>query len=445
MEAATLTISELARGIEGALTSWFAGELWIEGEIDSLRRSNNGHVYFRLVERSDVDNRAVAAIDVTLFDSARRYVNSQLRNAGGVRMIDGMKVRIRGRVEYYPPQGRIQVRMSGIDPAYTLALLVTERDRVVAKLEAEGALRRNASRPIARLPLRIGLVTSAGSAAMADFVDELARSRLSWHVRVAHVAVQGRDADRMIAAAISLIDSEGVEVIALVRGGGSRLDLATFDSETVARAISTASAPVFTGIGHEVDNSVADLVAHTSLKTPTACATALVEHVRCSLDHLDELWRTVHRRFDETTRRVDHRLDREARALARVVSVRMELASVRVDSAAARVTRSARARLDDATGQIERMADQLQPRATAVLDRAERNLQLCEATAAGADPERLLRRGWSITRTSAGTVIRDIDAVAPGDRLVTSVRNGSIESEVTALERRLESEQSDGG
>ena len=91
------------------------------------------------------------------------------------------------------------------------------------------------------------------------------------------------------------------------------------------------------------------------------------------------------------------------------------------------------------------MADQLQPRATAVLDRAERNLQLCEATAAGADPERLLRRGWSITRTSAGTVVRDIDAVAPGDRLVTSVRNGSIESEVTALERRLESEQSDGG
>ena len=76
MEAATLTVSELARGIEGALTSWFAGELWIEGEIDSLRRSNNGHVYFRLVERGETDNRAVATIDVTLFDSARRYVNS---------------------------------------------------------------------------------------------------------------------------------------------------------------------------------------------------------------------------------------------------------------------------------------------------------------------------------------------------------------------------------
>src|SRR3954466_7788924 len=101
MDAGTLTVGQLATGIDGALSSWFAGELWVQGEIDSLRRSNNGHVYFQLLERADEHSRAVASVDVALFDAARRYVNSQLTAAGGARMTDGMQVRIRGRIEYY--------------------------------------------------------------------------------------------------------------------------------------------------------------------------------------------------------------------------------------------------------------------------------------------------------------------------------------------------------
>jgi exodeoxyribonuclease VII large subunit len=140
VDAGTLTVSQLAAGIDAALASWFAGEIWVQGEISSLKRSSAGHVYFQLVERETGQARADASIDVALFDAARRYVNSQLTAAGGVRMTDGMQVRIRGRLELYAPQGRVQLRMSGIDPAFTLALLLTERERVLGVLAADGLL-----------------------------------------------------------------------------------------------------------------------------------------------------------------------------------------------------------------------------------------------------------------------------------------------------------------
>ncbi len=152
-------------------------------------------------------------------------------------MTDGMQVRIRGRVEYYAPQGRVQLRMSGIDPSFTLALLLTERDRVLSLLAADGLVDRNRSVPLAPVPLRIGLATSDGSAAMADFVDELRASGFSWQVTTVHVPVQGRAADRLVARAIELLGATGVDAIALIRGGGSRLDLSTFDSELIGRAI----------------------------------------------------------------------------------------------------------------------------------------------------------------------------------------------------------------
>jgi exodeoxyribonuclease VII large subunit len=253
-------------------------------------------------------------------------------------------------------------------------------------------------------------------------------------VHVAHVPVQGRGADKVIAQAIDALDRRRVDVIALVRGGGSRLDLATFDSELVARAISNATAPVFTGIGHEIDNSIADIVAHTSFKTPTACAAAIVARARAGIDRLEDLWHTAVGRFDDTTARADQRLRDEARALARVVDARMDLAAHRIDAAAGRITRTARGQIAAAAATVDSAGELIGPRAHRALRQADRHLELCEATASGADPARLLRRGWSITRTGAGSVVRDARALAPGDRLVTTVLEGAIESEVIAVD-----------
>jgi exodeoxyribonuclease VII large subunit len=431
MDAGTLTVGQLATGIDAALSSWFAGELWVQGEIDSLRRSNNGHVYFQLLERGDEHSRAVASINVALLDSARRYVNSQLKAAGGVRMTDGMQVRIRGRVEYYPPQGRVQLRMSGIDPSFTLALLLTERDRVLSLLAADGQVDRNRSVPLAPVPLRIGLATSDGSAAMADFVDELRASGFSWHVATVHVPVQGRAADRLVARAIELLGAAEVDAIALIRGGGSRLDLSTFDSELIGRAIARSSVPVFTGIGHEIDLSVADVVAHTSTKTPTACAAALVERVRTGHERAEGTWSSIRELAPKLTRERDLALRTTAARVARLTEAGFQLASHRVDSAWDRAVDQSERRLADAAEATDRVAEQLARRPRHVLDRAEHSVALAAALVQGVDPARLMERGWSITRTATGSVVRTTSDVSPGDLLQTVLARGTVESEVT--------------
>jgi exodeoxyribonuclease VII large subunit len=436
MDAGTLTVGQLASGIDAALSSWFAGELWVVGEIDSLRRSNSGHVYFQLVERSDEHGRAAASIDVALFDAARRYVNTQLVAAGGVRMTDGMQVRIRGRLEYYPPQGRVQLRMSGIDPAYTLALLLTERDRVLASLAADDLLERNRAAVMPDLPLRVGLATSDGSAAMADFVDELRGSGFAWRLTVVHVPVQGRGADHKIARAIDMLagggPSDRVDVIALVRGGGSRIDLSTFDSEAIGRAIASSSIPVLTGIGHEIDMSVADVVAHQCFKTPTACAAAVVNRVRATHERTERLWSTINATVPRLIGDADQAARSRSRRIAWFASVRLDSAMRHFDIVSQRTGDAARQHVAIADTRVARLADQLARRPSRALIQAERELAVSEAIAQGADPSKLMRRGWSITRTAAGSVVRDCADVTVGDQLLISVATGVITSEVTA-------------
>jgi exodeoxyribonuclease VII large subunit len=434
VDTGTLTVGQLAAGVDGALTSWFGGELWVQGEITSLKRSSADHVYFQLIERDEDSTRVRASVEVALFDAARRYVNEQLRAAGGgVRMTDGMQVRIRGRVEFYAVQGRMQLRMSGIDPAFTLALQLGERDRVLALLEAETLLDRNSATSIPLAPLRVGLATSDGSAAMADFIDELRASGFAWQVVLAHVPVQGRDADRHVAKAVASLDRAGVHVIALVRGGGSRIDLATFDSEHIGRAIATASVPVLTGIGHEIDMSVADVVAHTSYKTPTACAAALVERVRADEQRALTAWAEIRALAPGGLREADRTLQDSAARVARRTAARVEIDAARVTTCWTRTVERARRRLRDAAEVQSALVEALRSGADTALERDRARLELAGAHVDGADPARLLQRGWSITRTTTGSVVRDVAELAPGDLLSTTVASGTVESTVVRV------------
>ena len=208
-------------------------------------------------------------------------------------MADGTEVRIRARVTWYDRGGRLQLQMSDIDPAFTLGRLAADRDRLLRTLEGEGLLTRQALLPRPVLPLRLGLVTSRGSAAEHDVLDELRRSGIGFSVITADVRVQGAHAPRSVAWGLRAVAARGVDAVLLVRGGGATTDLAAFDGETIARAVATLDVPVLTGIGHEIDRSVADEVAHATYKTPTACAQAVVADVRAVEADTDDTWRRI--------------------------------------------------------------------------------------------------------------------------------------------------------
>jgi exodeoxyribonuclease VII large subunit len=404
----TYSVGELAEVLAMWARRAFPDEVWVRGEIRNLSRPASGHVYFTLAE-VDEDQHVAAAMPVMLSRVVKPEINAILVRAGGaVRMADGAEVRLRGRIAWFTPRGQLQLLMTGVDPDYTLGRLAADRDRLLRTLEAEGLLQRNARVPFPAVPLVIGLVTSAGSAAEADFVHELRQSGLGFRVLRVDARVQGSDAPSSIVAALHTAARRGADVVALVRGGGARTDLAAFESEIVARAIASLGVPVITGIGHEIDRSVADEVAHTALKTPTACAQHVVGTVRGFLDEVSARWAAVSGRAQRALDVHDGRLARHARHVAVAARGCLRVAEHGLDVRAGRASGAAPSQL----------------RA------AERRLDGVEARVRALDPSRTLARGWSITRRGDGSLVRSSADVGAGDELRTLVADGEIRSTV---------------
>jgi exodeoxyribonuclease VII large subunit len=447
----TYSVGELADAIGHAVRASFRDEVWVRGEIHDLSRPASGHVYLTLVE--DRPDGGKASLSVMLSAASKVAVNRALTRAGGsVRMVDGTEVRIRGRLDWYAPRGQLQLRMTAIDPAYTLGQLEVARAELLARLEAEGLLRRNAERPLPLVPLRVGLVTSRGSAAEADFLHELEESGFAFHVIAVDARVQGVGAPRHIAAGIASVAARACDVIAVVRGGGARTDLAAFDDERVARAIALSPVPVLTGIGHETDRAVADDVAHTAAKTPTACAQLLVERVAALLGEVERCWaavarvsqrelaahqQRVHGHAERASRSVrsslasaTHRLDAHGRRARRAGAVALATADERLGRDLGRLTGAARVGVRDASGALAAAERRLVARAPRAIGEAERAVAAVEARVRALDPERALARGWSITRTVDGRVVRSAAEVTSGDTLVTQLGTGEVRSTV---------------
>jgi exodeoxyribonuclease VII large subunit len=428
----TWTVPDLSVHVGRLLVGAFPDDVWIEGQIRNLNRSANGHVYFQLTEPTPAGQQPATQLSVTLLAPERTVVNAQIKRAGGgVRMEDGIEVRIQGRIRWYGPRGTLQLRMHGIDPDYTLGRLQADKDRTLKVLAAEGLLDRNGRLPLPRVPLRIGLVTSMGTAAHADVLSELTASRIAFTVRTVDARTQGSGSATAIAGALAALGRDGVDLILLVRGGGARTDLAPFDSEVMARAIATSPVPVLTGIGHEIDRSIADEVAHTAHKTPTAAAAAVVGHVRRFLaevdDHASAIQRAVHRSLRVAATRLDERSGRVARSSGRALQRQahaLDRTTTRLERGSGRSLATARARLDAPARAVT-------DRSARALAAAERDLDGIAARVRAQDPQRALARGWSITTTASGTLVRRTADAPPGTTLVTRVADGHVTSTTT--------------
>ena len=431
MSADTYSVSEISQVIRDQIALTFPTELWVRGQIQNLKRAQSGHVYFDLVAADAGDD----LLAVTLFAATKRQVNERLRRGGGVRMTDGTEVRIRARLEWFGPRGRLQLRMSDIDPDFTLGRLESEREALLLKLKSEGLLEANAGRPVPAAPIHIGLVTSERSAAYHDFVAELEASRQHWRVLLVHTAVQGPGAEHDVAAAIRAAETAGVELIAVVRGGGARTDLATFDKEVIARTVAACRVPVFVGIGHEIDRTAVEELAARAFKTPTACAAAICQLVTSHLDRSELAWERIRTLALHRLNDADQRLRGRAAALERHTGIAIGRAETVLALGADRLRRGALRTTDRSDRHLDSAAEQLGRRAVATLDRAVASLGAAQLLVAANDPVRTMRRGWSYTVGPDGAVVRDPAGLRPGDQLRTRVERGRVTSTVIDVER----------
>jgi exodeoxyribonuclease VII large subunit len=476
MAVPTWSVAEVCEAISLVVGDAFPDELWVRGRIRDMRRTRPGHVYFDLVDLAPDDQASwdTPRLASVAFRGHLRGIEAVLTKVGNLQLEDGIDVRVRGRLEYYPPQGRVQLIVTAIDPRHTLGQLAADRDAVLRALAQADLIDRNGRLPMPLLPLRIGLVTSEGSAAYEDFCHELRVSPYGFTVLLADARVQGADAEATLVAALAALTQHDVDVLCVVRGGGARTDLLAFDSASVARAVATAPVPVLVGIGHEIDRSVVDEVAHTAFKTPTACAAALVTRVAQAVARLDDIaarargavsgrltaaagrldaradtlvtlahrhLRAGGRHLDGTADRLgvlagrhlrtcELRVDGRAGAVAALAHRRLRGATQHLDARAGAVAALAQRRLRGADEQVHAGTGRLRSYADRPLASAAASLQRAESVVRAVHPDRTLARGFTITRTGDGRLLRRPD-VDPGTLLVTQLAAGAVQSTVT--------------
>ncbi len=410
-ETHTWSVGDLCAAIRDTFSAVFPEEIWLEGEIVGLNVASSGHVYFDVIE-PDSEGSRVDKMSVALWKGRRQGVESVLARAEAGPLVDGIRVRIRGELSFYAPQGRVQLLMTAIDPHHTLGQLAVDRERVLKSLSMAGLLDANSALKVPLVPLHVGLITSDGSAAYNDFVNEISLSPYPFRISLVHSAVQGAEAESGLIAAIEILGDVDVDVIAVVRGGGARTDLMAFDLESVATAVANSTRPVLSGIGHEIDRSVVDEVAHTAFKTPTACAAALVQTVAA---------------FDQN-------LDLSARRIVNMAVTSHDRTSEAISQSARAIGDRARRTLDIREERLAALSSRLSDLGLMSISRNSQRLDRISDLLRALHPDRILARGFSITRDRDGEIVRG--QVPLGSTLVNETADSLITSTVTGSETR---------
>ncbi len=414
------------------------GTVWVEGEISNLRVPGSGHLYFALKD-------AHAQIPAVMWRSAAQRLPFRLE--------EGMRILVRARPGIYPEQGKFQLYIESAEPA-GLGAASLALEQLKQRLAAEGLFDDARKRPLPKLPRRIGVVTSPTGAAVRDIIRVIQR-RFPVPIVISPTRVQGDGVGAEIAAAISLL--RDVDVMIVGRGGGSSEDLSAFNDEVVVRAIAACPVPVVSAVGHEVDVTLADLVADLRASTPTAAGELVVPERRVLAEELAKIELRLRRESRIALSACRTELDKLTQKLGEPRR-RLERERLRLDEALVRSVTSMRTGLNGRRRQLAQLAQrlaalhpkeqlvknrgavaQLEARAHAAWERAlsrrRRNFVGFTGRLDAMSPLKVLDRGYALARTADGRVVTDSETVTPGQDLSVRVARGELDVRVTAVRK----------
>jgi exodeoxyribonuclease VII large subunit len=429
-----LSIASLLDQVQAAITRAFprGGLVWVRGEVQSIT-DRTGHCYIDLVDPDAPGGRDAKVLKVNCWQRTWAPMKAALDGQGLVLDV-GTVVTLRGRVEFYAPRAQVNFIAVDVDVDALLGRQAARRAALLKTLEAEGVLRRNASLPVPPLALRVGLVASPGTEGYRDFVGQLQRSGLAFTVVVVPAQVQGKTAPTSLARGITALAGAACDVVVVVRGGGSKADLAAFDAEPVARAITSSPVPVWTGVGHTGDQSVADIVAGRAFVTPTECGQELVRRAGEWWESVAATATLVARRATEVVEAAGHR-DRTTRLrLGQATRHQLRRHGERLDGRSRRIVSQAGRQLDVAALSIERRVGSIGPAAQRALEHHGERLETWRRLLAAYDVDRQLERGYTLTLGEDGRIIRSAATLRGGSVLVTRFADGTAVSSVDRVD-----------
>ncbi len=410
-----ITVLELNRSVKSVLLAEFPDPLWIRGIVSGLRRvSGRGHSYFQLADPSSPGEQPDAVVDCALFAGDRSRISIETGRQGKLfQLSDNTEVRILVSVNFYDRSGRFQLIVKGFDSQFAGDTAAVNLQRLVAGLSKEGVLAENGTLPFPLVPLRIGLVTSKGSAAETDFLKTLDESGYPFWVFAAYASMQGSSTSESVCAAFNRLvtNPAAPDVVVLTRGGGSATDLAWFNDERIARTIAQLPWPVVAAIGHEIDTTLPDYAAHTRAKTPTHAASILVDAVA---------------RFDDAVSVLKH-------SLVSSVSPRIRMESMRISNLVSSLTVHLTTLPSRKSDELHKLASRLSISVTEKLHNLSVQITEAEKQVEMRDPVKMMKLGWAVVRNTDGLPLHSAKEVEENQTIRISMNSGSLTAVVKEI------------
>lgn len=411
MAEASQSLSRLLQQVREVLEHDFPSPVWVVAEILEIHENRSGHCYLELIEKSEQNDAILARTRGTIWASRYRMLRPYFETSTNTQLRSGIKLLIKASVEFHPQYG-FSLNITDLDPAYTLGDLARKKQEVIRRLREAGIMDMNRELPFPLVPQAIAVISSDTAAGFGDFMDSLHGNKYGFHFQTVHfqAVMQGEEAPASIIGALEQIfeSEQSFDVVALIRGGGSKADLECFNDYELAYTLTQFPLPVLTGIGHERDESVADMVASQGLKTPTAVAEYLVDQLLA---------------FEFRLAALEEKLSGQVKKSVQLHTSRLE----RYHSDLRHFTRRY---LQDQAEWQRQQRHNLDKERKAYLEKKRDQLLLLETRTRGVDPVRILQRGYSMT-LAEGKAVTDIRGINPGTLLETKLFRGKVLSTVT--------------
>lgn len=430
-EHTSLSLVELNMLVRRSVRACLPDEYWVQAELSDVRSNYSGHCYLEFVQKDSKRNALVAKARGIIWNNVYSRLKPFFERETGQLFVSGIKVLVKVTVDFHELYG-YSLTVVDIDPTYTLGDMARRRKEIISRLESEGILTLNKELELPVLVQRIAVISSATAAGYGDFCNQLEHNPYGFvfYPHLFQAVMQGDKVELSIIAALEKIyqTQEKWDVVVIIRGGGATSDLSGFDTYNLAAHCAQFPLPVLTGIGHERDDTVLDVVSHTRVKTPTAAAEFLINHLRGTAEALDGYASFINQTIPDILQREKERLERCVSRIPSQVEIRLQREVFRQERLFKRMELAWQSRLMREEHRLDlslRIAGALQTR----LQREKHRLELFEQRVNAASPDVLLKRGYSITLNN-GKAVTDASLLKDGDEIVTRLAKGEIRSKV---------------
>lgn len=403
-----ITLFELNSLVREAIEDALPMEYWVEAELSECRESR-GHCYMELIQKDEKTSTPIAKALAKCWANKWLTIRPYFERTTGQQLHAGMKVLLQVYPQFHEAYGFSWI-VNDIDPTYTLGDMARKRQEIIQKLKAEGVFDLQKELQLPTFCQHIAVISSQTAAGYGDFYDQLTNNPYGFNfdVHLFPAIMQGEDVEQSIISALEQIYNMPFDCVVIIRGGGATSDMSGFDTLALAENVANFPIPIITGIGHERDESILDMIAHTRVKTPTAAAALLIDHLKGVLETIEGAQSAISHYAQQKLSALNFQLSTLSETIPRLFSIVRTQQEAKIDALYSRLPML-----------IERR-----------LTSENHRLQLIDEKLKALDPTLLLARGYSITLHN-GKTIKDVSVLKPGDKLETHVAHGIIHSKVT--------------